>query len=102
HSTSTVLHRALDELVKELKLVGYVADTSLVFNADIEDEEKEIILRYNSEKLAITFGLLNTPPVTTIRVVKNLKSKLFSEMFSDFIISKMGNVPVGITGRGIC
>ncbi|KAG2376825.1 hypothetical protein LR48_Vigan06g106700 [Vigna angularis] len=72
-STSTVLHRALDELVKELKLAGYVPDTSLVFYADIEDEEKEIVLRYHSEKLAITYGLLNTPPGTTIRVVKNLR-----------------------------
>ena len=73
HSTSTVLHHALDELVKELKLAGYVPDTSLVFYADIEDEEKEIVLRYHSEKLAITYGLLNTPPGTTIRVVKNLR-----------------------------
>ncbi|KAL2349240.1 hypothetical protein Fmac_003240 [Flemingia macrophylla] len=73
HSTSTVLHHALDELVKELKLAGYVPDTSLVFYADIEDEEKEIVLRYHSEKLAIAYGLLNTPPGTTIRVVKNLR-----------------------------
>ncbi|KAK7307103.1 hypothetical protein VNO77_39868 [Canavalia gladiata] len=73
HSTSTVLHSALDELVKELKLAGYVPDTSLVFYADVEEEEKEIIIRYHSEKLAITFGLLNTPPGTTIRVVKNLR-----------------------------
>ncbi|KAI4314156.1 hypothetical protein L6164_027091 [Bauhinia variegata] len=71
--SSTALHHALDELVKELKLVGYVPDTSLVFHADLEDEEKEIILRYHSEKLAIAYGLLNTPPGTTIRVVKNLR-----------------------------
>ncbi|XP_057448216.1 pentatricopeptide repeat-containing protein At2g02980, chloroplastic [Lotus japonicus] len=73
HFTSSVLHHALDELVKELKLAGYVPDTSLVFHAGMEDEEKEMILRYHSEKLAITFGLLNTPPGTTIRVVKNLR-----------------------------
>ncbi|KAF7828050.1 pentatricopeptide repeat-containing protein [Senna tora] len=73
HSNSTALHHALDELVKDLKLAGYVPDTSLVFHADMEDEEKEIILRYHSEKLAIAFGLLNTPPGTTIRVVKNLR-----------------------------
>ncbi|CAJ2647970.1 pentatricopeptide repeat-containing protein At2g02980, chloroplastic [Trifolium pratense] len=73
HSISTTLHRALDELIKELKLAGYVADTSLVFHPDMEDEDKEIILRYHSEKIAITFGLLNTPPGTTIRVVKNLR-----------------------------
>ncbi|KAB5538531.1 hypothetical protein DKX38_016064 [Salix brachista] len=70
---STALHRALDELVKELKLVGYVPDTSLVVHPNMEDEEKEITLRYHSEKLAIAFGLLNSPPGTTIRVVKNLR-----------------------------
>jgi len=73
HYVSTALHRALDELVKELKSVGYVPDTSLVVHPDMEDEEKEITLRYHSEKLAISFGLLNTPPGTTIRVVKNLR-----------------------------
>ncbi|KAK7819867.1 pentatricopeptide repeat-containing protein [Quercus suber] len=56
------LLRALDKLVKELKLVGYVPDSSLVFHADMEDEDKEITLRYHSEKLAIAFGLLNSPP----------------------------------------
>lgn len=67
------LHRALDKLVLELKLVGYTPDTSLVFHADLEEEEKEATLRYHSEKLAIAFGLLNSPPGATIRVVKNLR-----------------------------
>ncbi|CAA0355580.1 Pentatricopeptide repeat-containing protein chloroplastic [Arabidopsis thaliana] len=72
-SATTKLHRALDEMVKELKLSGYVPDTSMVVHANMNDQEKEITLRYHSEKLAITFGLLNTPPGTTIRVVKNLR-----------------------------
>ncbi|XP_075659265.1 pentatricopeptide repeat-containing protein At2g02980, chloroplastic-like [Castanea sativa] len=66
------LLRALDKLVKELKLVGYVPDISLVFHADLEDEDKEITLRYHSKKLAIAFGLLNSSPGTKIQVVKNL------------------------------
>lgn len=94
HYVSSDLHRALDELVKELKMVGYVPDTSLVFHADMNDEEKEIALRYHSEKLAIAFGLLNTPPGTTIRVVKNLRvcgdchsaAKLISSIFDRQII----------------
>ncbi|PON58312.1 Amino acid transporter [Parasponia andersonii] len=69
---STELHRTLDELVEELKLAGYVPDISLVSH-DMEDHDKEIILRYHSEKLAIAYGLLNTPAGTTIRVVKNLR-----------------------------
>ncbi|XP_057949352.1 pentatricopeptide repeat-containing protein At2g02980, chloroplastic [Malania oleifera] len=94
HSESRDLHRALDELIKELKLVGYVSDTSLVFHADMENEEKEASLRYHSEKLAIAFGLLNTPPGTTVRVVKNLRvcgdchsaAKLISLIFDRQII----------------
>ncbi|XP_050237198.1 pentatricopeptide repeat-containing protein At2g02980, chloroplastic [Mercurialis annua] len=71
--SSSNLHRALDELVKELKLVGYVPDISQVCHAELNHQEKEMSLRYHSEKLAITFGLLNTPPGTTIRVAKNLR-----------------------------
>nr|POE92718.1 pentatricopeptide repeat-containing protein, chloroplastic [Quercus suber] len=47
------LHRALDKLVKELKLVGYVPDISLVCHADMEVEDKEIALRYHRK--SITF-----------------------------------------------
>ncbi|KAJ4847040.1 Pentatricopeptide repeat-containing protein, chloroplastic [Turnera subulata] len=67
NGVSTALHRALDVLVKELKLVGYVPDTSLVHHANMSDQEKEIVLRYHCEKLAIAFGLLNSPPGRTIR-----------------------------------
>ncbi|XP_062111603.1 pentatricopeptide repeat-containing protein At2g02980, chloroplastic [Humulus lupulus] len=69
---STELHSALDELVEELKVIGYIPNTSLVSH-DMEEEDKEITLRYHSEKLAIAYGLLNTPAGTTIRVVKNLR-----------------------------
>ncbi|KAI4381356.1 hypothetical protein MLD38_007435 [Melastoma candidum] len=88
------LHRAVDELFEELKLAGYVPDTSLVHHEGMKDKDKELALRYHSEKLAITFGLLNTPPRTTIRVVKNLRvckdchaaAKLISSIFGRQII----------------
>lgn len=93
-STSAALHHSTDELFKELKLVGYVPDTSLVNHMDMEEEEKEVTLRYHSEKLAIAFGLLNTAPGTTIRVVKNLRvcrdchsaAKIISSIFNRQII----------------
>lgn len=47
------LHEALDKLAEELKLVGYVPDTSLVLHSDMENGEKEASLRYHSEKLAM-------------------------------------------------
>lgn len=94
NTTATSLHKALDELMKELKMIGYVPDTSLVFHAEMGEEEKEISLRYHSEKLAIAYGLLNTPPGSTIRVVKNLRvcgdchaaAKLISHIFDRQII----------------
>ncbi|RWW12985.1 hypothetical protein GW17_00023327 [Ensete ventricosum] len=51
---------------------GYVPDTSCVLH-DVEEKEKEVLLRGHSEKLAIAFGILNTPPGSTIRVAKNLR-----------------------------
>lgn len=94
HCISVELRRALDELIKEIKLVGYVPDTSLVYHVDMEEEGKELVLRYHSEKLAMAFGLLNTPPGTTIRVVKNLRicgdchntAKLISLIFGRQIV----------------
>lgn len=88
------LRAVLDELMKELKMVGYVPDTSLVVHPDMEEGEKAATLRYHSEKLAIAFGLLKTPPGTTIRVVKNLRvcgdchsaAKLISLIFDREII----------------
>lgn len=73
HIKHKELHEAVDELIGKLKLVGYIPDISLVFHSDMRDEEREMVLRYHSEKLAIAYGLLNTPPGATIRVVKNLR-----------------------------
>lgn len=72
-SVSPALHQALDKLAEKLKLAGYVPDISVVSHADMEDDDKELTLRYHSEKLAIAFGLLKTPAGRTIRVVKNLR-----------------------------
>lgn len=93
-SVSKVLHQAVDELIEELKLAGYVPDTSLVFHSDMDDKDRELSLRYHSEKLAITYGLLNSAAGTTIRVVKNLRvcgdchsaAKYISLMFNRQIV----------------
>ncbi|KAA8514873.1 hypothetical protein F0562_018052 [Nyssa sinensis] len=72
HSQSEEIYAMLLEITKLLKLEGYVPHTSNVL-ADIEEEEKETALSYHSEKIAIAFMLINTPPGTPIRVVKNLR-----------------------------
>jgi pentatricopeptide repeat protein len=73
HPQMQEIYMELERLSSEMKMAGYVANTRFVLN-DVKEEEKEqILLNHHSEKLAIAFGLLNTPPGTTIRVVKNLR-----------------------------
>ncbi|KAJ6924740.1 hypothetical protein NC652_017881 [Populus alba x Populus x berolinensis] len=62
----------VDEMGKEMKRAGYIPTTTEVL-LDIDDEDKEDTLNRHSEKLAIAFALLNTPPGTLIRIVKNLR-----------------------------
>lgn len=62
----------LKSLGKEVREAGYVAETKYVLH-DIDEEAKEKALMHHSERLAIAFGLINTPPGTTIRVMKNLR-----------------------------
>lgn len=72
HPLSVEIYAKLDELMKELKVAGYVPTTEFVL-FDIEEEEKEHFLGYHSEKLAISFGLISKPSKAVIRVVKNLR-----------------------------
>ncbi|KAL4614371.1 hypothetical protein ACB092_07G049400 [Castanea dentata] len=72
HPQSKLLHGFLETLSERMRKVGYVPDTSCVLH-NIDEEEKETILCGHSEKLAIAFGILNSPPGTTIRVAKNLR-----------------------------
>ncbi|KAF4376624.1 hypothetical protein F8388_025495 [Cannabis sativa] len=72
HPQSDKIYDLLDELVGPMKRLGYVPLTDFVLH-DIEEEAKEEALLYHSEKLAIAFGLINTPPGIPIRVTKNLR-----------------------------
>ncbi|CAL5398148.1 unnamed protein product [Camellia sinensis] len=72
HPQSEKLHGFLETLAERMRKEGYVPDTSCVLH-NVDEEEKENLLCGHSEKLAIAFGILNTPPGTTIRVAKNLR-----------------------------
>nr|UPT49031.1 pentatricopeptide repeat protein AaPPR1402 [Agave angustifolia] len=72
HARSDDVYSKLEEIGRELKLAGYVADTSEVL-LDIREEEKESAVYQHSEKLALAFGLLSSEPGATIRIVKNLR-----------------------------
>ncbi|KAG9132205.1 hypothetical protein Leryth_017072 [Lithospermum erythrorhizon] len=72
HPQNQKLYSFLENLSEKMKKEGYVPDTASVLH-NIDEEQKENMLCGHSEKLAIAFGILNTPPGTTIRVAKNLR-----------------------------
>ncbi|XP_042503669.1 pentatricopeptide repeat-containing protein At3g57430, chloroplastic [Macadamia integrifolia] len=72
HPQSGQLQALLERLSERMRKEGYVPDTSCVLH-NVDEEEKEYLLCGHSERLAIAFGILNTPPGATIRVTKNLR-----------------------------
>ncbi|KAF8398470.1 hypothetical protein HHK36_017398 [Tetracentron sinense] len=73
HPQTKQIYTFLDEMATKLKIAGYVPEIGEVL-LDIDDEEdRETALSRHSEKLAIAFGLINTPARTPIRIVKNLR-----------------------------
>lgn len=72
HPRSEQLYDFVEDLSERMRKEGYVPDTSCVLH-NLDEEEKESLLCGHSEKLAIAFGILNTPPGSIIRVAKNLR-----------------------------
>ena len=56
----------------QLRNAGHRPHVALVLKP-ISDQEKEVMLCEHAEKVAIAFGLLNTPDGVTLRVSKNLR-----------------------------
>ncbi|KAL2555312.1 Pentatricopeptide repeat-containing protein [Forsythia ovata] len=72
HPQAEEIFKSWNQLLELMKLKGYVANTSVVL-LDMEESKKERFLHRHSEKLALVFGLINTPPGETIRIFKNLR-----------------------------
>lgn len=72
HPLSEKIYQKLDWLGEKLKEFGYVPDQRFALH-DVEDEQKEAMLSYHSERLAIGFGLISTVEGSTITVMKNLR-----------------------------
>ncbi|XP_057854814.2 pentatricopeptide repeat-containing protein At1g11290, chloroplastic-like [Cryptomeria japonica] len=72
HPQTQEIYAKLEKLAWEMKAAGYFPDLRQLVN-DVEEEEKELFLCHHSEKLAIAFGLLNSPHGASIRIVKNLR-----------------------------
>lgn len=72
HPKYTEIYKELKVLSAKMKSLGYVPDYSFVYQ-DVEEDEKEQILNSHSERLAIAFGIISTPPRSPIRIFKNLR-----------------------------
>lgn len=97
HPRKNEIYEMLDEIGMQLKIGGYIAEvTSELHN--LGAGEKETILSYHSEKLAIAFGVLATPPGTTIRVAKNLRTCVDCHNFAK-VLSGVYNREVIIRDR---
>ncbi|KAI8032477.1 Pentatricopeptide repeat-containing protein [Camellia lanceoleosa] len=66
------IYKELEILAATIKITGYIPDYSFVL-LDVEEDEKEYILMSHSEKLAIAYGIISTPPMSPIWIFKNLR-----------------------------
>ncbi|GAB2275035.1 hypothetical protein Dimus_009803 [Dionaea muscipula] len=81
--------KELADLERRLKGAGFVPDTESVLH-DLNEEDMEDSLCNHSERLAIAFGLISTPPGTTLRIIKNLRACVNCHSAAKFI-SKLEN-----------
>ncbi|XP_021737073.1 pentatricopeptide repeat-containing protein At1g20230-like [Chenopodium quinoa] len=68
---SQIIHK-MEALGKEMRKAGLDPKIDYVLQ-DVEEQDKEQMLCGHSEKLAVAFGLLNTPAGFPLRVIKNLR-----------------------------
>lgn len=63
----------IEQMKVDARGAGFVADTCFVLH-DIEEEQKEDLLWYHSEKLALAYGLIMQKDSSSpIRITKNLR-----------------------------
>ncbi|PUZ68795.1 hypothetical protein GQ55_2G057100 [Panicum hallii var. hallii] len=94
HPQSEKIYEKLDEIQQRLTSAGYKPDLSEAPMVADADRTKGATLRLHSERLAISFGLLNATHGAPIRILKNLRvckdchtiSKLISKIYDVEII----------------
>ncbi|PRQ54981.1 putative tetratricopeptide-like helical domain, DYW domain-containing protein [Rosa chinensis] len=72
HPRISEIYSKLDQLVEELRMMGYKAEIEHDLHY-VEESRKHELLRHHSEKLAFTFGLMCLPSTAPIRIMKNLR-----------------------------
>ncbi|XP_006363265.1 putative pentatricopeptide repeat-containing protein At5g13230, mitochondrial [Solanum tuberosum] len=72
HPDIKLIHGMLEWFNLKSKGGGYVPNSDVVL-LDVDDDEKIRLLWLHSERLALAFALLRTPPGSPIRIIKNLR-----------------------------
>ncbi|XP_062190969.1 pentatricopeptide repeat-containing protein At2g03880, mitochondrial [Phragmites australis] len=72
HPCSDAIVQELNRLIGRINALGYVPQTEFVLQ-DLGSEQKEDLLKYHSEKLAIAFGTMRAMEGKPIRIMKNLR-----------------------------
>ncbi|KAI4326627.1 hypothetical protein MLD38_031919 [Melastoma candidum] len=86
HPRNSEIYGSLNEIGSQLRIAGYVPIiSSELHNLTVED--KGYRLSYHGEKLAIAFGILVTPPGTTLRLANNLRICVDCHEFAKFVSS---------------
>ncbi|KAK3040650.1 hypothetical protein RJ639_026971 [Escallonia herrerae] len=70
HAQTKAIYEKLDELLLKLSDLGYFPQRRKSLLSDV-DEQEERMLSYHSEKLAISFGLINTSHSTALHLVQS-------------------------------
>lgn len=84
HPRAKEIYAMLEKLTGKMREAGFQAETGTALH-DVEEEEKELIVKVHSEKLAIAFGLIASEPGTEIRIIKNLRVCLDCHNATKFI-----------------
>ncbi|KAL3498915.1 hypothetical protein ACH5RR_041647 [Cinchona calisaya] len=98
HPESVQIQKKVRDLLAEIKTLGYVPDLVSALH-DVQEEQKEDYLTFHSEKLAIAYAIMKTPPNAPIRVTKNLRmcddchnaTKFISKVTKRFIVIRDAN-----------
>ncbi|XP_028783435.1 pentatricopeptide repeat-containing protein At5g48910-like [Neltuma alba] len=72
HPRAKEIHSMLEEISHKLSLEGHRPNTTQVL-LNMDEKQKESLLHYHSEKIAVAFGIISTSPKTPLKVVKNLR-----------------------------
>jgi pentatricopeptide repeat protein len=72
HPLSEQIYAKLRAMTAKLKQEGYCPDTSFALH-EVAEEQKEAMLVMHSERLALAFGLIATPPGAPLHIFKNLR-----------------------------